>query len=126
MSALRRALKLAGGAVLGLLLALALAFGLLQTGPGKAWLAQRVGGWLSSPAERVTITGIGGLVPFDMRVAKIELADAQGPRVAVADAVLAIAPADLLAGSPAACGCAKSARARSASSAHRRGAAAAA
>src|SRR5258708_19101150 len=98
MSALRRALKLAGGAVLGLVLALALAFGLLQTGPGKAWLAQRVAGWLSSPAERVTVTGIAGLVPFDMRIDKIELADAHGPRVLVTDAVLAIAPADLLAG----------------------------
>jgi len=97
MGGLRRVLKVAGGAVLGLLLALALAFGLLQTAPGKAWLAQIFGGRLSSPAERVTITGIGGLVPFDMRIGKVELADAQGPRVVVADAVLAIAPVDLLA-----------------------------
>jgi translocation and assembly module TamB len=95
---LRRALKIAGGGVAALLLALALACGLLQTGPGKAWLAQRAGFWLSRPAEQVSITGIHGLVPFDMRIAKIELADAQGPRVTVADAVLAIAPADLLAG----------------------------
>ena len=98
MSALRRALKIAGGVVAGLLLTLALAFGLLQTGPGKAWLAQRLSGALSGPGAPATITGIQGLVPFDMRVGKIELADAQGPRITIDDAVLAIAPADLLAG----------------------------
>ncbi|HWG79193.1 MAG TPA: translocation/assembly module TamB domain-containing protein [Stellaceae bacterium] len=98
MSALRRALKIAGGALAGLLLAVALAFGLLQTGPGKAWLAQRLAAALSGPGGRATVTGIAGLVPFDMRVAKIELADAQGPRLIIEDAVLSVAPADLLAG----------------------------
>src|SRR5258707_13060255 len=97
MSGSRRALKIGGGTLLGVVLALALGFGLLQTALGRAWLAQILGGRLSSPAERVTITGIGGLVPFDMRIGKVELADAQGPRVVVADAVLAIAPVDLLA-----------------------------
>src|SRR6185437_3656079 len=97
MSALRRALKIAGGALAGLLLAVALAFGLLQTGPGKAWLAQRLAAALSGPDGRATITGIAGLVPFDMRVARIELADAQGPRVTIDDAMLSVAPADLIA-----------------------------
>src|SRR5690348_14554104 len=97
MTALRRVLKIAGGALAGLLLVLALAFGLLQTGPGKAWLAQRLAMALSGAAGSATISGIEGLVPFDMRVAKIELADAQGPRIVLEDAVLSIAPADLLA-----------------------------
>ncbi|HEX6842404.1 MAG TPA: hypothetical protein VF113_12775, partial [Stellaceae bacterium] len=97
MIALRRTLKIAGAAFAGLLLVLALAFGLLQTGPGKAWLAQRLATALSGPGGEATITGIAGLVPFDMRVAKIELADAQGPRLIIEDAVLSVAPADLLA-----------------------------
>ena len=71
MVGLRRALRITGGTVAGLLLALALAFGLLQTGPGKAWLGQRIGSWLSSPAERVDITGIGGLVNYRRRIIAI-------------------------------------------------------
>ncbi|HKW55070.1 MAG TPA: hypothetical protein VJO12_15360, partial [Stellaceae bacterium] len=98
MSALRRALKIAGATVAGLLLVLALAFGLLQTGPGKAWLAQRLAAALSGPGGQATVTGIRGLVPFDMRISRIELADAQGPRLTIDDAVLSVAPADLIVG----------------------------
>jgi translocation and assembly module TamB len=98
MTLLRKALKVAGGIVAALLLVLAAGFALLQTGPGKAWLAQRIAAALSGPTGQATIGGIEGLVPFDMRVAKIELADAQGPRIIIEDAVLSVAPADLLAG----------------------------
>src|SRR6185437_12787002 len=97
MTLLRKALKIAGGIVAALLLVLAAGFGLLQTGPGKAWLAQRLAVALSGPSGSATIRGIEGVVPFDMRVAKIELADAQGPRLTIEDAVLSVAPADLLA-----------------------------
>src|SRR6185437_12210317 len=97
MTLLRKALKIAGGIVAALLLVLAAGFGLLQTGPGKAWLAQRLAVALSGPSGSATITGIEGVVPFDMPVAKIELADAQGPRLTIEDAVLSVAPADLLA-----------------------------
>src|SRR5579883_2672699 len=82
---------------LGLLIvALLIAFGLAQTGFGKAWLARELSLWLSSPAERVTIDGLAGLVPFDMTVRKIEFADRQGPRMVIEDASIAIAPLDLL------------------------------
>src|SRR5215472_14474769 len=98
MRVVRRALKLAGGALLGVLLVLALAFGLLQTGPGKNWLADALSKAMSSAGERMTITGIAGLVPFDMRIARIEIADDRGPRVVVEGATLTLAPADLLKG----------------------------
>jgi translocation and assembly module TamB len=97
MTLLRKSLKVAGGTLAALVLVLVAGFGLLQTGPGKAWLAQRLAAALSGPAGQATVSGIHGLVPFDMRIARIELADAQGPRLTIEDAVLAVAPADLLA-----------------------------
>ena len=98
MRAVRRALKLAGGSLLGVLLLLALAFALLQTGPGKSWLARSLSKAMSSDGERVAITDIAGLVPFDMRIARIEMTDDRGPRVGVEQATLVVAPADLLKG----------------------------
>jgi translocation and assembly module TamB len=98
MSQFRRALTFAGGALLVLLLVLALAFGLLQTPPGRAWLGAALGHALADPGERVTVVGLKGLIPFDMSVSLIEIDDAQGPRVVVADAAVSIAAGDLLAG----------------------------
>src|SRR6185312_16657295 len=97
MTLLRKSLKVAGGTLAALVLVLVAGFGLLQTGPGKAWLAQRLAAALSGPGGQATVSGIAGLVPFDMRIARIELADAQGPRLTIEDAVLSVAPADLLA-----------------------------
>jgi translocation and assembly module TamB len=98
MVKLRSAGKIAGGGILTLPLALALAFGLAQTEAGKKGLAAALGHWLSDPEEEVAIRGIGGLVPFDMTLGSITLADRQGPRVVVSDAAITIAPAGLLAG----------------------------
>src|SRR5579883_860217 len=98
MKVVRAALKIAAGVIGGLLLVLAAGFGLLQTGPGQDWLALALGSALSDAQERVAITGLSGFVPFDMRFARITIADTQGPRIVVDDAALAIAPADLLAG----------------------------
>jgi translocation and assembly module TamB len=98
MSAGARALRIVGGALLALVLLVLLGFGLLQTSWGKAWLAGRLANALTSPGERVTISGLTGLVPIDMHIARIAFADAAGPRLVVSDAAIAIAPADLLSG----------------------------
>jgi len=93
-----RALRLAGGIVLGVLLLLAAVFALAQTPPGRAWIAAALGRALAGPGERVTVSGLEGFVPFDLRVARIEIADAEGPRIIIVRAGISIAPADLLAG----------------------------
>lgn len=98
MKVVRAALKITAGLIGGLLLVLAIGFGLLQTGPGQDWLARRLSSTLSDAQERVVITGLRGFVPFDMRFAKIAFVDAQGQRLGIDDAALAIAPADLLSG----------------------------
>ena len=98
MRALRRGVAFAGSGLGGLLLLLALGFALLQTTPGKSWLATALGRWLSDRAERVAIGPVGGLVPFDMTIDSVTLSDAQGPRIVARGVAIAIAPADLLAG----------------------------
>jgi translocation and assembly module TamB len=98
MKILRRALVGLGIGLLGLMLLLALAWGVAQTGPGKAALATLLERWLSDPDERVTIDHIGGSVPFAMTVDRITLADSGGPRIVVSDVAIAIGPGDLLAG----------------------------
>lgn len=94
----RTALKLAGGTLLGLVLALALAFALAQTPPGRAWLAAALARAITDPGERITVTGLAGLVPFDMTVERIEAADPAGTYLVIDHAALAIAPSKLLAG----------------------------
>src|SRR5262249_26799144 len=80
------------------LLLLALAFAVLQTGPGKSWLAGTLSKSMSSNGERAVITDIGGVVPFNMTIARIEMLDVQGSRALVENAALVIAPGDLLKG----------------------------
>lgn len=98
MELLRTSLKIAGGGFIALLLMLIIAFGLVQTKSGKAWLARELGDNLSSPGGQVTIADLAGLIPFDIRIGKIHIADAQGPRVVIDDAAVEIAPAELLVG----------------------------
>ncbi|HEV2551961.1 MAG TPA: translocation/assembly module TamB domain-containing protein [Stellaceae bacterium] len=98
MSFVRTALKVAGGGLRAVLLLLALAFSGLQTGSGKSWLAGALSQAMSSNGERAVITDIGGVVPFNMTIARIEMLDDQGPRALVENGALVIAPGDLLKG----------------------------
>ncbi len=91
-------MALAGAIVLGVILVIALAFGALQTRPGKIWLAGVLSHALSSAPEQVTVTAFSGLVPFDMGVGEIVISDAKGPRLAISRATLVIAPDELLLG----------------------------
>ena len=98
MSRSLRALKLAAAILLGLLLPLALVFALAQTPPGRAVIEAALARIFAGPGERATVTGIAGLVPFDMTIGRIEIDDSQGARIVVQDAALDLTPADLLKG----------------------------
>src|SRR5215472_15383661 len=98
MRLVRTALRVAGGGLVTVLLLLALAFAVLQTGPGKNWLARALANAMASAGERVAITDISGVVPFDITIARIEIMDDQGPRALLEGAALVIAPGDLLRG----------------------------
>ncbi|RTL98005.1 hypothetical protein EJV44_08415 [Ancylobacter aquaticus] len=85
-------------ALLSLLGLLVVAFGALQTPPGKALLARVASSLASSPGLTVSLRGLGGFVPFDMSVESIEISDAEGPFTRIEDARLDWRPLALLAG----------------------------
>lgn len=95
---MKRALTYAASVLLVLVLAIAALFGAAQTAPGKRWLAAEISRLVSDQSARVTVSGIAGIVPFDISVAEIDVADPDGSFVMVHDATLDVAPADLLAG----------------------------
>ena len=54
------------------------AFGVLQTQPGKAWLARQIAQAISDPDFTVAIDRVTGMVPFDMHVDRIDIGDRDG------------------------------------------------
>lgn len=98
MAIMRTIAKWTGLALAGVLVLLALAFGALQTPPGKALLA-RVGSSLaSSNGLNVDISGITGFVPANMAVARIVVSDPKGPFAEVENVSLDWNPLSLLVG----------------------------
>ncbi|MDI4657983.1 translocation/assembly module TamB domain-containing protein [Xanthobacter autotrophicus] len=98
MAILRTLAKWTGLALAAVLVLLALAFGAIQTPPGKA-LLERVGSALaSSNGLRVEVSGITGFVPATMAVARIQLSDARGPFAEVENLSLDWNPLSLLFG----------------------------
>ena len=93
-----KALRWFGGALGLLVVVLLAACGLAQTRAGQVWLARAIAQAVSSPDFSVTIEGLGGTVPFRPRVDRIEIADRDGPYLALHDFGLDISAADLLAG----------------------------
>ncbi len=75
-----RALRILGWTVGGVVVVVAVLFGCLQTGPGKRLLASAIS------SSTLDVTGITGLVPTDLRIAKVEMRDQQGTWLAVDDA----------------------------------------
>ncbi|MFG1267571.1 translocation/assembly module TamB domain-containing protein [Xanthobacter sp. DSM 14520] len=99
MGKVRTLAKWTGLALAGLTLLLALAFGAIQTPPGKALLA-RVGSSLASAnGLNVEISGITGFVPANMAVARIVASDPKGPFAEVENVSLDWNPLSLLLGS---------------------------
>jgi len=95
---MRRAGKIALRTLGGMAGVVAVGFGFLQTGAGKSWIASTLTESLSTPGSVITVGSIDGLVPFDMRIAKITLGDAGGPWLTVDKAALAWSPSALLRG----------------------------
>lgn len=91
----RKILFAVGAVLLVLVVVVGSGFALLQTGPGKAWLAGTITRLASSADARVKIAGITGTVPFDMRVAQIRISDARGPWLTIEDVAIDIVPRDL-------------------------------
>ena len=81
-----RALRISAYVIIALVVVLGLAFAGVQTAPGKRFLASLASDLASSPDQKITITGIDGFVPTDLRVAKVEIADRTGPWLQVDDA----------------------------------------
>jgi translocation and assembly module TamB len=98
MRTLVRALRWFGAALCLPIVVLLAGFGLLQTEPGKTWLAGTIAQAISSPDFSVSISGLGGTVPFRPTVDRIEIADRDGPYLTLHDFGLDISVADLLAG----------------------------
>ena len=67
------------GAALGLLIVVVLvAFGLLQTQTGQAWLARTLERTISTPDFTVAVAGLHGTVPFNLKVDRIDIGDRDG------------------------------------------------
>src|SRR6266436_6879121 len=87
------------GIALGLLLVVLLAaFGLLQTQPGKSWLERTVAQSVSSPDFALTMQGLDGFVPLNLKIERIDIADRDGTYLSLHDFELDISAAALLAG----------------------------
>ena len=87
------------GAALGLLVAIILAgFGLLQTQAGKTWFASTIAQTISDPDFTVAIENLSGVVPFRLKVDRIEIGDRDGVYLTLRDFSLDASAAALLAG----------------------------
>lgn len=94
-----RRIAIGTASLLGLLvLAIAALLFWLRSDPGRSWLTAELNSLLSSPEQRLTLSGLGGALPFHPRLARIELADPDGNWLALDDAAVDLDPAALLAG----------------------------
>ncbi|WP_119389748.1 translocation/assembly module TamB domain-containing protein [Taklimakanibacter lacteus] len=96
--ALKRAIRFILFALAGLVLLVAVLFGFIQTGPGKNLLASLAGSLASGNGVTVTVSGIEGFVPSNMRIRRIAAADEQGTFAEIEGIDLAWSPRALLNG----------------------------
>jgi translocation and assembly module TamB len=94
-----RRVGLALGAALGLvLLLIGAAFGFAQTGPGQRAISAALERALASPERTVKVEGLGGLVPFDLHLGRLAVADPQGVWLDLEGLHLSWSPGALLRG----------------------------
>ena len=98
MRTVARVFRWLGGALGLLIVVLAAGFGLLQTQAGQAWLARNIVHTVSSPDFTVSVEGLGGIVPFHLKVDRIEIGDRDGTYLNLHDFGLDLSAAALLAG----------------------------
>lgn len=82
----------------GVVLLLGGAFAYAQTSLGRAQLGGVIERNLSQPGRTAEIDGVGGLIPFDIRLGRLRLADDTGTWLEVDGARVDLSPTDLLTG----------------------------
>ncbi len=95
---MRDFLRWVGIAVAVTLGLLAISFGLLQTQPGKNFLAGQISRLVSSARYTWRVDGLGGTVPFNLTVRSITIADNEGTWLSLRNVAVDIDPARLLSG----------------------------
>ncbi|WP_020694892.1 translocation/assembly module TamB domain-containing protein [Reyranella massiliensis] len=70
----------------GLFAVLVVLFAALQTGPVQRSLASIVSDLASTPDSRLSLQGLSGFIPTDLKIERVELADRQGPWLTIEDA----------------------------------------
>lgn len=98
MKIARTLVRLLALAVAGVLVLAGVLFAAAQTPPGKALLAQAASALASGNGLEVEVSGLRGLVPIDMGVARVRLSDPKGAFADVEDVRLAWSPLALLSG----------------------------
>ena len=94
-----RRLGLALGGALGfVLLLIGAAFAFAQTGPGQRAISAALERALAGPETRVEVVGLEGLVPFDLRLTRLTIADPEGVWLELAGLHLSWSPTALLRG----------------------------
>lgn len=94
----KRPAQWAGIILVGFVAVLGGLFALAQTGTGKSLLSSGLSTLLSGPERKVSFGAIEGLVPFKMRIDRIEAADANGPLLRVENLSLRLSALPILLG----------------------------
>ncbi len=88
-----------GGIFITVFLFLAVAFALLQTQWGKNFTGNRLSHMLSSPPHQtILLKGLDGFLPFDIRLERLTMGDAEGDWLMAEDITLRWSPISLLSG----------------------------
>ena len=93
---MRRTLLIAAWALALVCLLLAGAFAFAQTSFGQRLIAQQISRALSDAETSVQLVGLQGLIPFDVRLEQLSLADTKGVWLDVEDLRIAASPRALL------------------------------
>ncbi len=98
MSMAAKLLRWIGVALTALVFVFAAVFGFAQTEPGRALLARTVARAIGDPDFTIGIEGLGGIVPFRVRIEQIDVGDRDGTYLTAQHVGIEISPAALLAG----------------------------
>ncbi|MFO1036082.1 MAG: translocation/assembly module TamB domain-containing protein [Geminicoccaceae bacterium] len=95
---LARISKIVGLVLAAMLVLFGGAFAFAQTETGKAAISNMVGSAMSGPEQTAQLTGLAGLLPFNVRLGSFTLSDAEGTWLSVDGARVRLSPASLLGG----------------------------
>jgi len=73
-------------------------FAYAQTGPGRAHIARLAEAELSAPGAETEIDGLSGLIPFDVRIGRLRVSDAQGAWLEAEEVRVRLSPTALVRG----------------------------